>query len=110
MPFRRILLWTALALAGLLVAVGVTTAATQLTSQQVGLQSEPLDASDTLAPRVKATATATPKPEQEKSKPKPTRTPEPTADPTPATTPEPSIEPGDDSGGHGRNRGSGGSG
>ena len=41
---RRLLLWTALALGGLLVAVGVTTAATSLTSQRVGLQDEPIDA------------------------------------------------------------------
>src|SRR5688572_31294433 len=51
MPVRRILLWTLLALAGLLVAVGVTTAATSLTSQRVGLQAEPLDAGESLAPR-----------------------------------------------------------
>jgi hypothetical protein len=111
MPFRRILVWTALALAGLLVAVGVTTAATTLTSQRVGLQDEPLDAGAALAPRVRATATATPKPKarpRRRAKPKPTATAAPTADPTPAATTEPAIEPGDDSGGHGRNRGSGG--
>ena len=51
MPVRRILLWTVLALAGLLVAVAVTMAATSLTSQRVGLQAEPLDAGEALAPR-----------------------------------------------------------
>lgn len=71
---RRLLLWTALALGGLLVAVGVTTAATSLTSQRVGISSEPLDAGESLAPvatsfpDATATPTRTPKP---KPKPKP---------------------------------------
>ena len=51
MPVRRIIMWTLLALAGLLIAVGVTTAATSLTSQRVGLQAEPLNAGEELAPR-----------------------------------------------------------
>jgi hypothetical protein len=85
-PGRRILLWTLLALAGLLVAVAVTTAATSLTSQRVGLQAEPLNAGDSLAPRRAREYRTTP-------------TPEPTASPSP--------EAGDDGDGSGRGRGRG---
>ena len=111
MPVRRLLLWLALAIVGLLVAVGVTTAATSLTSQRVGLSAEPLDAGDDLAPEPARSAdpTATPKP---KEKPERTRTPQPTADPTPTAEPfddhGSGSEPGDDSGGHGSNSGHGG--
>jgi hypothetical protein len=87
-PVRRIVLWTLLALAGLLVAVAVTTAATSLTSQRVGLQAEPLDAGESLAPR-------------------PAR--EDRATPTPDATASPSPEAGDDDeSGRGRGRGRGG--
>ena len=92
MPVRRILLWTVLALAGLLVAVAVTTAATSLTSQRVGLQAEPLDAGEALAPRSR--------PERATPTPDASATPSPDAD-----------EDDDDSGrgrGRGRNRGRGG--
>ena len=88
MPVRRILLWTALALGGLLVAVAVTTAATSLTSQRVGLQAEP-----------RRTAT-----------PEPTATPDPSPAAT-ATATETAGEDGDDNGGgrgRGRGRGRGG--
>lgn len=114
MPVRRLLLWLALAIAGLLVAVGVTTAATSLTSQRVGLSAEPLDAGDNLAPRPARSAdpTATPKPKPRKKKPERTRTPQPTADPAPTAEPfddhGSGVEPGDDSGGHGGNSGHGG--
>ena len=92
MPVRRILLWTVLALAGLLVAVAVTTAATSLTSQRVGLQAEPLDAGEALAPGAR----------RERATP----TPDASATPSPETD-----EDDDDSGrgrGRGRNRGRGG--
>jgi len=115
MPVRRLLLWLALAIVGLLVAVGVTTAATTLTSQRVGLSAEPLDAGDQLAPKparsADPTPTAKPKPKKRK-KPQRTSTPQPTPDPTPTTAPVDDhgggIEPGDDSGGHGSNSGHGG--
>ena len=91
---RRALLLTVLALGGLLVAVAVTTAATSLTSQRVGLQAEPLDAGDALAPREQGDDRAT-------------------ASPTPDASPSPEGDDdgGDDSGrgrGRGRNRGRGG--
>ena len=50
MPLRSILGWTALALLGLALAAGVTLAASELSSQKIGLQSEPLDAGRNLAP------------------------------------------------------------
>jgi hypothetical protein len=95
MPFRRLLLWVALAIAGLLVAVAVTTAATSLTSQRVGLQAEPLDAGDELAPKPARSTTPTPAP---------TRTPKPERSPTPQPTPDPTptAEAGDDHGGGSR--------
>jgi hypothetical protein len=42
--------WTTLALLGLALAAGVTLAASELSSQKIGLQSEPLDAGRDLAP------------------------------------------------------------
>ena len=106
MPVRRIVLWTLLALAGLLIAVGVTTAATSLTSQRVGLQAEPLDAGVELAPRSRR---------EDRPTPPPTPDPTPRADPTPDASATPSPEAGDDNGGgddsgHGRGRGRGRSG
>ena len=91
MPGRRILLWTLLALAGLLVAVAVTTAATSLTSQRVGLQAEPLDAGESLAPRPAREERTTP-------------TPTPDASPSPETDDDGN----DDGRGRGRGRGRGG--
>ena len=96
MPIRRILLWTALALAGLLVAVAVTTAATTLTSQRVGLQAEPLNAGEALAPR---------EPRDDRA------TASPTADASPSPESDDDGGGDDDSGrgrGRGRNRGRGG--
>ncbi|MFI5122062.1 MAG: hypothetical protein ACHQJ5_04145 [Vicinamibacteria bacterium] len=42
--------WVLLALAGLLVAVAVAVLASKLTSQRIGLSSEPLEAGKSLAP------------------------------------------------------------
>lgn len=50
MPLKSLLGWTALALLGLALAAGVTLAASELSSQKIGLQSEPLDAGRDLAP------------------------------------------------------------
>ena len=91
MPVRRILLWTVLALAGLLVAVAVTMAATSLTSQRVGLQAEPLDAGEALAPR------------EDRESPRATATPDASVTPTP----EGEEEDEDDDSGRGRGRGRG---
>ncbi len=42
--------WVGLALLGLLIAAGVSIAASRLASQQIGLASEPISAGDALAP------------------------------------------------------------
>lgn len=42
--------WVLIALAGLLIAVAVAVLASKLTSQQIGLSSEPLEAGQSLAP------------------------------------------------------------
>jgi hypothetical protein len=42
--------WIGLALLGLLIAAGVSIAASRLASQQIGLASEPIEAGDALAP------------------------------------------------------------
>ena len=43
--------WVALALLGLLIAAGVSIAASSLASQQIGLASEPISAGDALVPK-----------------------------------------------------------
>ena len=47
---KRTALWILLALLGLVVAAGVTAAASRLSTQHVGLSSEPLSAGERLAP------------------------------------------------------------
>jgi hypothetical protein len=48
--------WVALALLGLLIAAGVSIAASSLVSQQIGLASEPISAGDALAPQASSQA------------------------------------------------------
>jgi hypothetical protein len=50
MSVRRIVLLSLVAVVGLFAAVAITTAATELTSQRIGLQSEPLTAGSELVP------------------------------------------------------------
>jgi hypothetical protein len=112
--WRRTAVWLGAALAGLVVAAGLTTAAAQLSNQRVGLSSEPLTAGDELAP------TATPSPRATRTPtPRPTRTPTPrprrTATPAPTQTAAPTVDDhgGDDNSGSGgddsgRGRGRGG--
>jgi len=45
--------WVLLALAGLAIAIGVAVAATNLTSQQIGIASESVSAGDVLAPSLR---------------------------------------------------------
>ena len=113
MRLRR-LLWILGALAGVVLAAGVTYAASSLSTQQVGLSAEPPSAGADLAPS--ATATATPRPTRTPS-PRPRRTPTPrpraTSTPAPAATAAPTVDDhggesgGDDSSGRGRSRGRG---
>jgi hypothetical protein len=119
---KRIVLMSLLGLAGLALAVGVTTAATSLTSQRVGLQEEPLTAGDDLAPASTRTQetdrqpTVTTEPEDRTTPTETATTPPPTI-----TTPPSAVDDdnsgkgsgddggGDDSGsGRGRGRGRGG--
>src|SRR5690349_7047045 len=73
---RRTALWILAAVAGVLVVAGVTAAASTLSTQSVGLSSEPLTAGEELAP----TTTPTPTPRKPKRSATPTPTPTPTVD------------------------------
>src|SRR3954452_11104308 len=79
----KIALWILGALAGGVLAAGVTYAASSLSTQRIGLSSEPVNAGRELAPRATATRTPTPtpspKPKKKKRRPKPTATPRATA-------------------------------
>jgi hypothetical protein len=109
---RRILTFVVVAAAGLAAAVGVTIAATAITDQEIGLDSEPLTAGRELAPP-EAKRPARTNRDRPRTAPQPART---TTQParttsTPSTPPpgddEAEDESGDDSGGHGRGRGRG---
>jgi hypothetical protein len=80
---RSTVLWILAAIAGVLLVAGVTAAASSLSTQAIGLSSEPLTAGEQLTPR--ATPTATPKP-QKRKRPTATPTPTPTAAPTAVPT------------------------
>lgn len=54
MRMRNVLVWIAVGLIGLALAAGVTYAATQLSSQRIGLSAEPPSAGEELAPRQQA--------------------------------------------------------
>ncbi len=108
----KIALWILGALAGVVLAAGVTYAASSLSTQRIGLSSEPVNAGRELAPRATATRTptATPsrKPKKKKRRPKPTATPRATATAVPTAVPTVDDHSGrgsgDDSGGGGRGR------
>jgi hypothetical protein len=85
---KRTVLWVLLAVLGLVVAAGVTAAASRLSSQHVGLSSEPLSAGQRLAPEARAVRSA-----PRHAKQRPAR--------RPATSPAPASEGSDDHGGHG---------
>jgi hypothetical protein len=106
---RAALLWTLAAVGGLVLVAGMTLAASRLSSQTIGLSSEPLQAGRSLAP---ADVARTPAPTPRKrAKPKPTPTPTPRAIATPraTATPAPPVPAAtvDDHGGHGRDDSSG---
>jgi hypothetical protein len=58
MRARNLLAWIAVGLVGLALAAGVTYAATQLSSQRIGLSAEPPSAGEELAPPGAKTRTA----------------------------------------------------
>jgi hypothetical protein len=100
-------LWILGALAGVVLAAGVSYAASSLSTPRVGLSAEPPSVGADLAPR----ATATPKPRPKRTAtPRPKRKPKPRATSTPTTVPVPTAAPtvddhggesGDDSSGKG---------
>lgn len=104
MPVKSIVAWTLLALLGLALAAGVTLAASELSSQKIGLQSEPLDAGRDLAP---------PERRRSGSDPGTGTTTQPSADPDPAgeddSSTAPSASGGASSGGASSGSSSGGS-
>lgn len=120
MRSRATIKWAGLALAGLLIAVGVAIAAGNLASRQIGLASEPISAGDALAPAASGsgnrhhppppsnrhhgpgtTVPTTPSsPSTTAPKPEPTTPTAPTPEPTAPTSP--SNGAGDDHGGGGQ--------
>lgn len=85
--------WLGLALLGILIAAGVSIAASRLASQQIGLASEPISAGDALAPV--ARTHAKPKPVRHRSG-KGRRATAPTTPAPPVTTvppPQPTVPP-----------------
>jgi len=96
----RTVLWILAAVAGVLLVAGVTAAASSLSSQSVGLSSEPLSAGEQLTPRATAEATATPTPKP-KARKKPKRTPTPTPTAVPTAVPTVDDHGGDDHSGKG---------
>lgn len=88
--------WVALALLGLLIAAGVSIAASSLASQQIGLASEPISAGDALAPQASSRANRHEGPRHKASpaktptKPAPAET---TAPPPASTEPKPPAAP-----------------
>ena len=127
---KTVILWVLAAIAGVVLVAGVTYAASTLSTQTIGLSSEPLSAGEDLAPAETAMPEATPDRAaaerrrkararaRARARAKARATPTPTATPVPTAAPtvddhggdSNAIEPGDDSGGHGRNSGKGGGG
>lgn len=103
---RRSGLWMLLALLGLVLAAGVTAAASELSSQRVGLASEPLSAGDQLAPPTPARQRLAKKKSPARSNAPSTAptSPTTTTSPPPVVTPSP-VEPGDDHVGNSSGRG-----
>ncbi|HEX3324503.1 MAG TPA: hypothetical protein VHR65_05125 [Solirubrobacterales bacterium] len=80
--------WLGLALLGILIAAGVSIAASSLASQQIGLASQPISAGDSLAPAARE------KPKQRRPKQHNSNRDHTTRSPTtPSTTPPPQPEP-----------------
>ena len=98
--WRRTLAIVVLAIGGLVLAAGLTTAASTLSGQSVGLSSEPLSAGESLAPSETATPSPSPRPTRTATpRPRRTRTPRPTSTPAPTRTAVPTVD--DDNSGEG---------
>lgn len=79
--------WLGLALLGILIAAGVSIAASSLASQQIGLASQPISAGDALAPSMKE------KPRHRRPKQHRANRDSTTTSPTPSTAPPSHSEP-----------------
>jgi len=90
---RPTVLWVALAIAGLVVAMGVSYAASQLSKPTVGLASEPISRVTELAPKPVRGKHTTAHPRQQ---PPPPTTSSPSAPPPTAPIPDDGGERGDD--------------
>jgi hypothetical protein len=102
--WRRNLAIAVAAVAGLFVAAALTTAASSLSGQTVGLSSEPPTAGRNLAPATTPAESATPRPTTRPKRtatprPKRTSTPRPAATSTAVPTAVPTVD--DDNSGHG---------
>jgi hypothetical protein len=84
---RPVIAWTLAALGGIVVAAALTIAASRLSSQEIALSSEPLQAGQALAPR------STPAPARPAPTPTPRRRHRPRHQATPAPAPAPVITP-----------------
>ena len=89
MTARTVIAWVVAAVLGLALAAGITLAASQLSSQRVGLSGEPLSAGDQLVPR------AQPRPTQRR----PSHPSRPAHPSQPSQTSQPSQPPSGDDGG-----------
>jgi hypothetical protein len=76
MTVRTVVAWIVAAVLGLALAAGITLAASQLSSQRVGLSGEPLSAGDQLVPRTRPHTTP--------------RQPSPSSQPSQSSSPSPS--------------------
>lgn len=100
MRARVIIGWVLLGVAGVALAVGITMTATSLTSQRIGLASEPLTAGEELVPTATTQVTRTTPARTTPTRTTPTRTvTATTVAPPPTTTRQ--TETGDDHGGRG---------
>jgi hypothetical protein len=114
--------WLGLALLGILIAVGVSIAASRLASQQIGLASQPISAGDALAPAAQGPKQhrpgqqsgnhrkTTPRRQMTTPSTPPTSSEPPTYAPPPAAPSTPSYEPGQPSGHDGEYSGGSGGG
>lgn len=114
MRSRATIKWAGLALAGLLIAVGVAIAAGNLAGRQIGLASEPISAGDALAPAASPSHGSSRSGHDHGERPPPTATPAPTTTSPPVETttpaPPPSVEAQPPAGGEDHRTGGGDSG
>ncbi|MGZ4268516.1 MAG: hypothetical protein ACXVFN_02945 [Solirubrobacteraceae bacterium] len=99
MSKRTLAAWIAAAILGLALAAGVTLAASQLSSQRIGLSGEPASAGEELVPHATSAPPTTTRTTPSRTTPRPPARPAPTRTvtvpvPTPAPAPAPSGDDG----------------